>query len=114
MQRTVFSARMRASERISHLRIACSGQTLLMIDHSVVAIGRRRDVEGSQYKFVGWPCGGLNDERKFSVWKLFPDFEILGINGEIPKSEHVAAGDGYMSDLVPGDFVDVQIALSRR
>lgn len=89
-------------------------QTLLMIDHSVVAITRRRDVEGSQYKFVGWPGGGLSDECKFSVWELVPDFDILGSNGEIPKSEHVAAGGRYMSDLFPGDFVDVQIALSRR
>jgi hypothetical protein len=77
--------------------------------HSVVAISRRCDVEGSQYKFVGGSAGGLRDERKFCVWKLFPDFEILGGNGEIPKSEHVTAGDRYMSDFFPGDFVNVQI-----
>jgi len=88
--------------------------TLLTVDHSVVAIGLRCDVEGSQYKFVGRPGGGLSDECKFSVWKLFPDFEILGSNGEIPKPEHVAAGGRYMSDPFPGDFVHVQIASSRR
>jgi hypothetical protein len=87
---------------------------LSMIDRSVVAIGRRCDVEGSQYEFVGRSVGMLSDQRKFSVWKLFPDFEIFGSDGEIPKSEHVAAGHCYMSDLFPGDFVHVQIASSRR
>jgi hypothetical protein len=89
-------------------------QILSMIDRSVVTIGRRRDVEGSQYEFIGRSIGMLSDQRKFSVWKLFPDFEILGSNGEVPKPEHVVAGHGYKSDLFPGDFVHVQIALSRR
>src|SRR3984885_958035 len=48
------------------------------------------------------------DQRKCGVRELLPDGKIIRRNREPPEPEYVTSGLGYMSHLLPGDFIDHQ------
>src|ERR1700758_3100590 len=48
------------------------------------------------------------DQRKCRVREFLPDSKIIRRNREPPEPEHVTSGFGYVSDLLPGDFIDRQ------
>jgi hypothetical protein len=54
-------------------------------------------------------CHGRRfDERKHRIRELLPDSKIIRRNREPPEPEHVTARLGYVSHLLPGDFIDRQ------
>ena len=46
------------------------------------------------------------DQRERGVWKLLPDRKIVGGDGDKAECEHVAAGLGDPSDLLPCDLAE--------
>jgi hypothetical protein len=74
----------------------------------------RRDIERSQFKFVGRPCRWLRNKCELGIRKLLPDIEIVGGDDEVAKSEHVSAGLCHPADFLPVNFVDAQIVAPLR
>jgi hypothetical protein len=48
------------------------------------------------------------DQRKCGARELLPDSKIIRCDREPPEPEYVTSGLGYMSDLLPCDFIDHQ------